>query len=163
MVPVMWGLFRLVIWADRLHAWQYSQKYPPPTPTAFTRAAVVYWTSLLTPVLVGCVAAIMSFRRRNLAAWPVPEIVVIALPYVSFATGSLLDVLYGSSHLANILWLVMLWSCILVGGAVVATFSNLGASVCHRTWGKCALSLAAVCAGMLYLFWLSTFIIYIDT
>jgi hypothetical protein len=65
--------------------------------------------------------------------------------------------------LTGIVWFIMLWASVLVGGAVAAAGYNAGASVLQRTWGKLAVSMLTICAGMLYLFWLSGFIIYIDT
>lgn len=35
MAPVMWGLFELVCWVDRLFAWEYSPEYDPPTRVDF--------------------------------------------------------------------------------------------------------------------------------
>ena len=170
MSPIMYGLFRLVCWADCLHAWQYSHgRIPPPTTVDYTRAAIVYWAFLLTPIIIGCIVAFFSFRRRYPAQWPLPETGTIALPYTSFIIGSLFRALYETSQLEHIVWLgyivwlVMLWSCVLIGGAVVAAFSNLGACLLNRTWGKFSLTVIAIVAGMFYLLWLSTFIIYIDT
>jgi len=163
MAPVMWGLFRLVLWADRLHAWRYFQNYPPPTAADFTRAAVVFWASVLTPIVVGFVVAIVAFRRKYQPVWPILETGIIAVPYLSYIAGASLGILYGERRTAYIFWFVILRACVLVGGAVVATCLNLGACLRRGAWGRFALSAAAVCAGMFYLLWLSGFIIYIDT
>lgn len=65
MAPVMWGLFALAVWADRLFRHNYSDKFPPPTSTDFTRAAMVLWIAVLTPVAVGLVAAAVAFRKSD--------------------------------------------------------------------------------------------------
>jgi len=163
MAPVMCGLLQLVIWADRLHAWQYSSNFAPPTTADFTRAAVVFWGALLTPIAVGLVAAVMAFRRKYPPRWPVLEIAAVAFPYLAIATGSLTGVLYKSNIAASACWYTIMWACLFVGGAVVVSLLNLGASVRERMWGKSALSALALCTGTLYLFWLNVFIIYIDT
>jgi hypothetical protein len=163
MAPVMWGLLQMVIWADRLHAWQYSPEYAPPTATDFTRAAVVFWVALLTPITAGLVAAVVAFRRKYLPRWPVVEMVIVAFPYLAIATGELSGVLYRSHSAGNAFWYAIMWASLLVGGAVVVSLLNLGACVRERMWGKSALSTVVFGSGMLYLFWLNAFVIYIDT
>ena len=164
MSPIMYGLFRLVCWADCLHTWHYSGgRIPPPTTADFTRAAIVYWAFLLIPVFIGCVAAFMSFQQRNSARWPLSEIGILAIPYATYATGLLLSILYRRSLLESIVWFVIFYSCVLIGGAVVAAFSNLGACLFNRTWGKLSITMVVIAVGMIYLWGLSTFIIYIDT
>ncbi len=163
MAPVMWGLLQLVIWADRLYAWEYSPKYAPPTAVDLTRAAFVFWGALLTPILVGLAAAILAFRRKHLPRWPTLEIIIVAFPYLAMATGLLSGVLYKSNSAGTTCWHAIMWASLFVGGAVVVSLLNLGACMRQRRWGKFALSAVALCAGMLYLFWLDAFIIYIDT
>jgi hypothetical protein len=168
--PAMWGLHHLVCWADRLYAWEYSDKYPPPTAEDFTRAAIVFWASFLIPLVTACVAAIVAFHRKSPSAWLLLESSIIALPYISLFVGMAMGVSgvspgtpRASEVTESIVWFVMLWACVLVGGAVVAAGHNLGVCIRHRTWGRFAVSVVAIGAGMLYLYWLSAFIIYIDT
>jgi hypothetical protein len=164
MAPVMWGLLQTVIWADRLHAWQYSSEYAPPGAADSTRAAVVFWGALLTPMCVGLVAAVMAFRREEPPSWPVIEMVIVAFPYLAVTTGSLSGVLYTSTGAGMACWhAIIMGAYLFVGGAVVMSLLNLGASVRRRMWGKCALSTLVFSSGALYLFWLNAFIIYIDT
>ena len=164
MAPVMWGLLQLVISADRLYAWQYNQdSVLPPTAGDYTRAAVTFWGASLTLLLVGLVAAVVAFRRKHLPHWSVPEMVIVAFPYLALALGSLRGDLYKSNSVGSACWSVMFWACLFVGGAVVVSLFNLGACVRQRMWGKFALSIGTFCAGMLYMLWLYAFIIYIDT
>lgn len=163
MAPVMWALWRLVLSADRLHAWHYSESYPPPAPADYTYAAFAFWTALLTPAVMGLVAAVMAFRRKHPPCWPAIEIVIVAIPYLAMGIGSLTGVLYESNSAADACWLAIMWACLFVGGAIVVTLLNLGACMRQRMWGKFALSAGLFCAGTLYLFWLNSFIIYIDT
>jgi len=163
MAPAMWGLHQLVIWADRLHAWQYSDKFARPTAADFSRAAVVFWASLLIPLLAGCVAAILAFRRRVPSVWPLLEASIVAMPYVAGILVAAGVGFPGPGRLADLLAFVLLWASVLVGGSVAATGHNLGACVRQRTWGRFALSVGVVFVGMLYLFWFSAFVIYVDT
>ena len=163
MAPVMWGLLQLVIWADRLHAWQYSPNYAPPATADFTRAAVVFWGTLLTPIFVGLVAAIVAFRRKYPPRWPVLEMTIVAIPYLLLAMGSLTGGLYKSNWVGVAFRHAINGAYLLIGGAVVLALLNMGACVHQRMWGKFALFAVVLSGGMLYLFWLNTFIIYIDT
>ena len=163
MIPVMWGLLQLVISADRLYGWQYSESIPRPTAADYTRAAVTFWGALLTPLLVGLVAAVVAFRRKYTPHWSVPETVIVAFPYLAVALGTLGAFLYKSTSLGSACTYVMTWACLLVGGAVVVSLFNLGTCVRLRMWKKFTLSAFAFCAGTFYLLWLYAFIIYIDT
>jgi hypothetical protein len=163
MVPVMWGLLQLVISADRLYAYLYSDGFAPPTPADYARAAVTFWGALLTPVLVGLGAAVVAFRRKYPPRWPFLEMAIVAFPYLGFAAGSLGGFLYKSNSAGHACWYAMMGAYLVVGGAVVVSLLNLGACVRQREWGKFALSSVVLCAGMLYLLWLNAFIIYIDT
>ena len=149
MAPVMWGLLQMVIWADRLHAWQYSAEYAPPEAADFARAAVVFWGALLTPIFVGLVAAVMAFRREAPPSWPVVEMVIVAFPYLAIATGSLSGVLYTSTRAGMASWhAIIMGAYLFVGGAVVVSLLNLGASVRRRMWGKSVLSTLVFSSGL---------------
>ena len=163
MIPVMWGLLQLAISAECKNICYYSEKYPPPTAADFARAAVVFWGALLTPIFVGLVAAFLAFRRKHPPRWPVFEIVIVAVPYLAMASGFLSGVLYKSNFTGNACLFTIMWASLFVGGAVVVSLLNLGACVRQHMWGKFALSAVALCAGMFYLLWLDTFIIYINT
>jgi hypothetical protein len=89
--------------------------------------------------------------------------VIVAFPYLAIATGLLSGVLYKSNSAGNAFWYAIMWASLLIGGVVVVSLLNLGACVRQRMWGKSALSTMVFCSGMLYLFWLNAFIIYIDT
>ncbi|MBN2561673.1 MAG: hypothetical protein JXQ75_12165 [Phycisphaerae bacterium] len=163
MAPVMWALLRLVVWADRLYAWQYSPRYAPPTPADYARAAVVFGMASLTPVLVGLAAAVAAFRRKYQPRWPILEAGVVACPYLALALTLWLGLLHKPNSPLRFVGVVAIWGSVFLGGAVVAASLNMGASLRQRTWGKCALSALAICAGVLYLLWLHAFIIYLDT
>lgn len=163
MAPVMWALWRFVLSADRLHAWHYSDNYPPPTPADYAYAALAFWTASLTPVLVGLVAGIVAFRRKYRPARPVLELTIVVIPWVTFVTAELTNAIYSSDWVATALWQILSGACLFVGGAVIMSCLNMGACLPQRKWARLALSTLVLCAGELYLFWLNAFIIYIDT
>lgn len=172
MAPVMWALLQLAHWADRLFAWQYSPEYfSPPTAADFTRAAIVFWGALLTPIFIGLVAAIVAFRKKYQPRWPILESLIVAFPYLPTGISLLSDSFHQSNTGGNTFFhailtaffSAILWACLLVGGAIVICLLNLGACIRQRTWGKCAVVVVVLFAGVLYLFWLYSFIIYIDT
>ena len=164
MAPVMWVLWRLVLSADRLHAWQYNPDVAPPTTSDFSRAAITFWVALLTPVIVGLTAAAIAFRRKQPSRWPVLEMTVVALPYLIFMTAALTPGLGSLTSVSAVFECAIACAIValylLVGGAVVLSCSNMAACVGQRTWGRLALSTMVLCAGLLYLFWLNFFIIY---
>jgi hypothetical protein len=162
MAPVMWGLWRLVVWADRLHAWQYSAQYAPPTEIDYARAAIVFWGALATPLLVGFAACVVAFRREYQERWPTVELILFALPWFVLY-GSLLPIAKSLGGAVGYLEEALLIGNILIGGTIVVTLQNIGACLRHRKWGKFTLSTLACCVGFLYLFWLYAFIIYLDT
>jgi hypothetical protein len=149
----------LVIWADCLHSWHYSSKYDPPATVDYTRAAIVFWGALLTPMLIGLIMSVVAFRRDYPARWPIGEMIISASPwlmiYVPVFRASILYGPSGDSFLSA--------GNIILGGIIVMTLLNLGASARHRKWGKFALSAMASLGGILYLLWLYTVIIYLDT
>ena len=162
MAPVMWALWRLVLSADRLYAWHYSENYLPPTQADYAYAAIVFWGALLTPVTVGLVMAVVTFRREGTARWPIAETCIVAVPLLALSSG-LVHPLADDTWLGNLLLGVLLWANFVVGGVVVTALLNLGACLRHRGWGRLALSALVSCGGTVYLLWLYAFIIYIDT
>lgn len=162
MAPVMYGLFRLVCWADCLHGWRYSPECEPPAPADYTRAAVVFWGSLLTPLGVGLVAAAEAFRKRYPARWPWGELGIVGLPALVLL-GGIIRPFWGNSWPGEILWHILIYANFLVGGAIVLALLNAGACLRHRKWGKLALSALSGVLGLLYLLWLYAFIIFLDT
>jgi hypothetical protein len=164
MAPVMWALWRLVLSADRLHAWRYSGgELPPPAPMDYTYAAIAFWGALLTPVVVGLVAAVVAFRRSRPAHQPIAESCVVAIPLVVLLQGILWPSFPDSGWLGMLLWGILLGAQFLLGGVVVMALQNLGACARHHNWRRLSLSTLVVCGGMLHLFWLYAFVIYIDT
>ena len=166
MAPVMYGLFRLVCWADCLHSWQDSCKYDPlklATATEYTRAAIVFWGALLTPLVVGLIAAVVVFRRRHAAHWPIPELCLATIPVVMVLALGIWSPCLGGGWLGRFLMVVIFAAQFLLGGVIVMTLLNLGACARKREWGKLVLSVLVLSVGMLYLFWWYAFIIYIDT
>ena len=153
MAPVMWVLWRLVLSADRLYAWQYNPNVAPPTTSDYTHASITFWGALLTPVVVGLTAAAIAFRRRQASRWPILETTVVAFPWLILMSG----------RLSNVFLCAIVAGYLLVGGAVVLSCSNVAACVVQRTWGRLALSAMVLCAGLLYLFCLNFSIIYVDT
>lgn len=150
MAPVMWALWRLVLSADRLHGWHYSENIPPPTDADKAFAALVFWAGALTPALIGLAAGVWAFRRELAPRWPVLEMAVAALPFAVLASGLMSE-------------RAIMIASLLAGGTVVSALMNLGACARHGDWRKGAASAAAVLGGMLYLLWLYAFIIYVDT
>ena len=163
MAPVMWALWRFVRSADRLHAWQYSDEYSAPTPADHTYAALAFWMAVLTPILVGLVAAMAAFRRKYRAQWPVLEMTLVAIPWLTLVTGEVTGALYRSDWVGTALWQVVSGACLVLGGVVAISGLNMGACMSRRTWGRLALSAVVLCAGTLYLFWFNAFILYVDT
>jgi hypothetical protein len=157
MAPVMYALWWLVFSADRLFAWQYSDKFDPPTTADYVRAAVTFWGALLTPVGVGLTAAIVTFRRDRRAQWPIAESCIVAIPLLALLQG----LLWPSS--LNELWGLLLGAQFVLGGVAVMALQNLGACARDHYWGRLSLSLLVAFGAMLHLFWLYAFIIYIDT
>ena len=162
MAPVMWAFWQFVLSADRLHAWQYSDKYPPPTQADYTYAAIVFWTALLTPLAVGLVTAVTSFRREYSPRWIVGEMSIVSIPFLVLV-GDVLFYFHGTKWVDALLWPTLFVPSFVIGGIIVMTMLNLGACVRHRTWGKLALSALVLSGGTLYLFWLYAFVIYVDT
>ena len=163
MAPVMWGLLQMVIGADRLHAWQYSPEFAPPTEADFNRSAIAFWSALLTPICAGLVAAVVAFRRKDSPCWSVLEAAIIAFPYVVVVTGELSGVLYEPDRVGTACWRAIMGAYLVVGGAVVSCLLNLGACMRMRAWRKFSFCAVVLCAGMLYLLWWNAFIIYVDT
>jgi hypothetical protein len=163
MAPVMWALWRLVASADRLFAWQYSDKYAPPTTADYTRAAITFWGALLTPVVVGSVAAVVAFRRKRPAHWSIPETCIAAIPLLALVLGICWPSCLGSGWLGRLLEVVLFAAQFLLGGVIVMALLNLGACARRREWGKLVLSVLVSGGGMLYLLWWYAFIIYIDS
>jgi hypothetical protein len=158
----MYGLFRLVCWADCLYGWQYSPECEPPTAADYARAAIVFWGSLLTPLCIGLVAAVVAFRKRHPARWPWGELGIVGLPALVLL-GGVIRPFWDDRWPGKILWYILVYANFLVGGAIVLALLNLGASLRRRKWGRLALSAVVFGAGLLYLFWLYAFIIYLDT
>ena len=164
MAPVMWGLFNLAIWADRLHAWHYPPpKYPPPTAVDYTHAAVVFWGALLIPVVVGLATAVVAFRRKYPARWQIGEMVIVATPYLAMYWGLLFHLQEKTRWGDNFMWSVFNSIYFLVGGIIVMSLLNLGACVQHRKWGIFVLSTLVFCGGLLHTLWMYLVIIYLDT
>ncbi|MBT5608760.1 MAG: hypothetical protein HN742_31865 [Lentisphaerae bacterium] len=165
MAPVMLVLFKLVCWADCLHAHNYDPyEIPPPTATDFTRAAIVFWGALLTPLVVGLVAAVVAFRRSRPAHRPIAESCIVAIPLLVLLQGILWPSTLPDSGCVGMLpWGILLGAQFLLGGVVVMALQNLGACARHHNWRRLLLSTLVACGGMLHLFWLYAFIIYIDT
>ncbi len=162
MAPVMYGLFRLVCWADCLSAWHYSESNPP-TSADYIRAAIVFWGSLLTPLCIGLVTAVVAFRKQYPAHWSFGEMCIVGLPISVLIVGIVCPPFGDTNLTGRIIWYILLYANIFVGGAIVLALFNVGTSIRHRKWGKLSLSILVCCAGLLYLFWLYAFIIYIDT
>lgn len=162
MAPVMYGLIRLVIWADRLHAWMYSTKYAPPTETDIIRAAIVFWGALAVPFIIGLIAAVWAFRKKSPARWPWVELLFVVLPIALIYGGFLFWPSITVFHLP-LHSIPLLYSHLFVGGTLVLIFLNAGACLRQRKWGRLSLSLLAIGIGYFYLFWLYAMIIYLDT
>ena len=163
LAPVMWALWRLVLWADRLHKWQYNPNVPPPTTSDYTRAAITFWVALLTPVVIGLAAAVIAFCRKQPSRWPVIEMIVVAFSWLIPITGQWTGAIYSPTWVSSVFFHAIVTAYLLAGGAVVSSCSNAGTCVGQRTWGRLVLSTMVLCVGLLYLFWLNLFIIYVDT
>lgn len=150
MAPIMWALWWLVISADRLHAWRYSDNFALPTTADFIRAAITFWGALLFPIAVGIAVAILAFRRQYTPRWSILETGIVAIPYLTLVAG----------HISETFIMV---ASLIVGGTVVMSLLNLGACLRQRMWGKFGLSALVICGGALYPLWLYAFIIYVDT
>ena len=161
MAPVMLILFKLVLSADRLHAWKYSENIGTPTQSDHSFAALAFFTALLTPLLIGLMAAIIAHQKKSRPCWPIPETVIVASIYLMFIIGA-----FFTNHFMKVEHLAVIGivgvSC-LMGGVVVVVLINLGACVRQRNWGKFANSVLVFIGGMLYLSWLYAFVIYVDT
>ena len=162
MAPVMLGLFNLVRWADCLHSWQYSSEHSPPTAADHARAAIVFWSALLVPIIVGLATAVVAFRQKYPARWPIAESSVVGVVWLTFVAGAFCP-LAENTWLSRLILGVLVSAHLVVGGVVVITLLNLGACARVRKWGRLALSALLFGGGMLYLLWLYAFIIYIDT
>ena len=152
-------MWKLVLSADRLHKWKYSENFAPPTQSDYNFAAIVFYTALLTPLLIGLIAGIIAHYRKYQPWWPVIETVIVVSVYVIFivAATTRLEIL------ENLAIAGLLGASCLMGGVIVAVLINTGACVRKRNWGKFANSVMVFGGGMLYLFWLYAFIIYVDT
>lgn len=161
MIPVMLILWKLVLSADRLHAWKYSENFDPPTQSDRSFAAFAFFAALLTPFLIGLIAAIIAHYRKYRPCWPILETGIVATIYLMFMTGTIFtDFLMEIGDMAVIGFVGA--SC-LMGGVIVLVLTNMGACVQQRNWGKFAHSALVLLGGMLYLFWLYAFVIYVDT
>jgi hypothetical protein len=164
MIPVMLVLWGLVLSADRLHGWKYSENIAPPTQSDYTFAAVVFFASLLTPLFFGLIAAIVAYYKKYRACWPLLEIGIVASIYLMFITGAVFKNLFTKiEYIEYVAVIGIVGASCLVGGVIVTVLINAGACVRQRSWGKLASSVLVFLGGMLYLFWLYAFIIYIDT
>ncbi len=162
MIPVMLILWKLVLSADRLHAWKYSENFAHPTQSDHAFAALAFYTALLTPLLIGLTAAIVAHHKKCQPCWPILETVAVVSVYLMFIIGALFQ-----NRFMNVSELLLVTgiagaSC-LMGGVIVVALLNLGACVRQRNWGKFANSALVCSGGMLYLFWLYAFVIYVDT
>lgn len=155
MVPVMWILWKLVLSADRLHQWKYSENFPPPTQSDHNFASFAFFTALLTPLLIGLLAGIIAHYRKCQAYWPVIETVIAASVYLMFIVGMF--------TLPEVMLSGLAGAYLLMGGVIAAVLINTGACVHQRKWGKFANSVVVLIGGMLFLYWLNAFIIYVDT
>ena len=161
MIPVMLILWKLVLSADRLHAWKYSDNISPPTQSDYSFAALAFFTALLTPLLVGLIAAIIAYYKKYQSCWPLLETVIVASVYLLFSIAAIYpDVLSKVSGMADA---GVIGSSCLMGGVIVVILINMGACVRQRNWGKFTNSVMVFIGGILYLFWLYAFVIYVDT
>ena len=94
MIPVMLILWKLVLSADRLHAWKYSENAAPPTQSDHSFAGLVFMIALLTPLLIGLVAAIVAHHKKYQPCWPVLETVIVASTFLMFMTGAVFSNLF---------------------------------------------------------------------
>jgi hypothetical protein len=152
-----------VLLADRLFAWQYSDKFDPPTTADYVRAAVTFWGAFLTPAVVGLTAAIVTFRRDRRAQWPIAESCIVAIPLLALLERLLWPSSLNEGWPAMTLWGLLLGAQFILGGVTVMALQNLGACARDYNWGRLSLSLLVAFGAMLHLFWLYAFIIYIDT
>ena len=76
MIPLMWMFFHMAISA------KYERSRPVPSPADRTRAAVVLWSAVATPAVMGLLAAGGAFRRKLAPRWPVLELGLIVLNYL---------------------------------------------------------------------------------
>ena len=161
MAPVMLILWKLVLSADRLHAWKYSENFARPTQSDQAFAALAFYTGLLTPLLIGLAAAIIAYRKKYKPCWPILETVAVACIFLMFITGALFQNLF--MKVSDLAVIGIAGASCLMGGVIVVALLNLGACVRQRNKGKFANSASVFVGGMLYLFWLYAFIIYVDT
>lgn len=162
MIPLMWGWMRLVSDADRLYGWLYSEDIAPPTSADYRHAAVVFWGALLTPLVIGVVAAVVAFRQQHTARWPLTEAAITIVPLLALVAG-VTGSPPGSGPVGQLVEAVLVGAHLLVGGGIVVALANVGACARHRRWGRLTLSGFVSSLGLLYLFWLYAFIIYINT
>lgn len=134
MAPVMLILFKLVLSADRLHAWKYSENIDPPTQTDHTFAAFAFLTALLIPLLIGLTAAIIAHHKKYRPCWPILETAIVASIYLMFMIGVIFQNLVMKVEYMAVIGIAGA-SC-LMGGVVVTVLINLGACVRQRNWGK---------------------------
>ena len=120
MIPVMLILWKLVLSADCLHAWKYSENAAPPTQSDHSFAAFAFFTALLTPLLIGLIAAIIAHYKKCRPYWPILETVVVASVYLMFIVvmGFSKLFLMKFEHMAVI---GIVGASCLVGGVVRAT------------------------------------------
>jgi len=150
MIPLMWMFFHMAISA------KYERSRPVLSPADRTRAAVVLWSAVATPAVMGLLAAGGAFRRKLAPRWPVLELGLIVLNYLGVVV-MLLGSVAGAAGER-----MVLWPALLLGGVVVTALLNLGASLRERMWGKASVSALAVCAGLFHVAWLCSVILYLD-
>ena len=161
MVPVMLILWKLVLSADRLHAWKYSENVAHPTPSDHNFAALAFFTALLTPLIIGLTAVIIAHHKKYKPCWPILETIIMAFIFLMFMIGVFFQNLF--TNISDLAVIGIVGASCLMGGVIVVVLINLGACVRQRSWGKFANSALVFIGGMLYLFWLYAFVIYVDT
>jgi hypothetical protein len=135
-MPVMLILWRMVLLADRLHAWKYNEQSDPPTQSDYTFAALVFFPSLLTPLFFGLIAAFVAYYKKYRACWSLLETGAVASIYLMFIAGAVFKNLFMKNEYVAVIGIVGA-SC-LVGGVIVTVLINAGACVRQRSWGKLA-------------------------
>ena len=150
MIPLMWMFIHMAVSA------KYATSRPVPSAADRTCAAMVFWSTSATPAILGLLAGAVAFRRKLAPRWPLLEIGLVLLNYLAVGAMLLGDVAGSAGER------MILWPALLLGGVVVMSFLNVGASARERMWGKTSVSLLVGCAGLFHVAWLCSVILYLD-
>ena len=104
---------------------------------------------------------IIAHHKKYKPCWPILETFIMAFIFLMFMIGVFFQNLI--MNISDLAVIGIVGASCLIGGVIVVVLINLGACVRKRSWGKFANSALVFIGGMLYLFWLYAFVIYVDT